>query len=198
MMAIGCVVTVGFTLAACSTSTTGNASPSSSPSTASPSSSTSVGKSAAPPVTNPLDVVKFEQNPCTVLTTEQATQVASLTTTSGNSGGATPICSWRDENHNSIAFSFVRGGGLSDAYAYQDSESGYFKVAPDVSGYPAIFSGTSDDRTTGGCQLIIGVRNDEEMTVYSTLRPSSPNYSDPCSLTQKAAQAAIATLKGGA
>jgi hypothetical protein len=81
---------------------------------------------------------------------------------------AHPICGWRDESRNSIAFSFIRGGGLSDAYGYQDSQSGYFKGAPDVSEYPAVFSGTSDDRTMGGCQMIIGVRNDEEMTVYST------------------------------
>ena len=193
----GAAIAVGLTLAACSASTTGSATPSPSASAAGPSSGASTGKLTAPPVATPLDVTKFEQNPCGALTAAQASRIANLTTTSGSSGGTSPICGWRDESRNSIAFSFIRGGGLSDAYGYQDSQSGYFKVAPDVSGYPAVFSGTSDDRTMGGCQMIIGVRNDEEMTVYSTLRPSSPHYADPCSLTQKAAEAAIATLKGG-
>jgi hypothetical protein len=158
----------------------------------------SSGKLTAPQVTNPLDVSKFEQNPCGVLTAAQAGQLANLTKTSGSSGGVSPICTWKDDSYNDIGFSFVRGGGLNDAYAYQDSQSGYFKVAPAVSGYPAVFSGTSDDRTTGGCQLIVGVRNDEEMQVNVSFVASSPHYKDPCAVTQQAAEAAIATLKGGA
>ncbi|MCU1681535.1 MAG: hypothetical protein JWQ81_2274 [Amycolatopsis sp.] len=153
---------------------------------------------SAPQVANPLDVSKFEQNPCGVLTAAQASQLANLTKTSGNSSGNSPICSWKDDSYNDIGFGFVRGGGLSDAYGYQDSESGYFKVAPDVDGYPAVFSGPTDDRSKGGCQIGVGVSNTEVLTVDSSFVASSPYYSDPCSLSQKAAEAAITTLKGGA
>jgi hypothetical protein len=197
MMALGGVMAAGLTLAACSTSTTGNATPSPSSSAASPSSGASSGKLTAPSVANPVDVTKFEQNPCSALTSAQASQVAQLTKTGGNFGGNPPTCQWKDDNYNGVSFSFVRGGGLNDAYAYQDSQSGYFKVAPDVSGYPAVFSSPNDDRSKGNCQLIVGVRNDEEMVVNSSFVASSPYYSDPCSLTQKAAELAIATLKGG-
>jgi hypothetical protein len=162
-----------------------------------PSSAASSTKLNAPQVSNPLDVTKFEQNPCGVLSQAQALQVANLTTTRVVADPTGPICRWLDDNRNSIAFSFARGAGLSDAYEYQDSQSGYFKVAPNIAGYPAVFSGTTDDRSKGGCQIITGVKNDEVMTVFSSLGVSSPYYSDPCSLAQKAAGAAIATLKGG-
>jgi hypothetical protein len=44
----------------------------------------------------------------------------------------------------------------------------------------------------------VGVRNDEVFTVNVSLRPSSPSYSDPCTITAKAAEAVVSTLKGGA
>jgi hypothetical protein len=194
---IGMLAT-GLTLAACSTSTTGNATPSSTTSAAAPSSVTSSGTLAAPRVANPLDVGKFEQNPCGLLTSAQAVQLAQLTKTDGSTGGSLPICGWADDSYNSISFGFVRGQGLSDVYRTQNSQSGYFKVAPDIAGYPAVFSGTTDDRSKGGCQLGIGVSDSEVLTVDSSFTTSSPHYADPCSVTQKAAEAAIATLKGGA
>lgn len=189
---------IGSTLTACSSSTTGNADPAPSSATQGPSTGTPGGHLTAPPVPNPLDVSKYEQNPCGVLTQAQAAEVAKLETTRLSSGASGPICRWQDADHNSIGFSFVHGGGLSDAYGYQESNSGYFKVIPQISGYPAVLSGTTDDRNRGGCQVIVGVRNDEEMTVYASLRPSSPNYGDPCSLAQKATEAALLTVKGGA
>lgn len=191
------LLAAGLSLAACSSSTTGNATPSPSTSASSPSTGASSGTLTAPQVANPLDVSKFEQNPCGLLTAAQAAQVAQLTKTDGGTGGSSPICGWADDSYNSISFGFVRGGGLSDVYRTQDSQSGYFKVAPDVAGYPAVFSGTTDDRSKGGCQLGIGVSNSEVLTVDSSFTTSSPHYGDPCSVTQQAAEVAIATLKGG-
>ncbi|MFD8496015.1 DUF3558 domain-containing protein [Amycolatopsis sp. NPDC059657] len=189
------LVAAGFTMAACSTSTGGTATPS--PSTAGPATGTSKTKLTAPPVTNPLDAAKYEQNPCGVLNPAQASQVANLTKAGEPFGGQFKICQWKDDNYSGISFSFIRGGGLSDTYSNQDDDSGYFKVAPDVSGYPAVFAGITDDRSKGGCQMSVGVSETVQMVVNSSFDKSSPLYSDPCSVTQKAAEAAIATLKGG-
>ncbi|HEV7950160.1 MAG TPA: DUF3558 domain-containing protein [Glaciihabitans sp.] len=162
-----------------------------------PSSPTS-SKLTAPQVPNPLDASKFEQDPCTVLSQAQASQVANLTTSSKADGNVAPICSWADNDHNTVAFGFVPGnGGLSTVYKNQDNKSGYFKVAPDVAGYPAAFFGSHDDRNDGGCQVAVGVSNDEVITISADFRNSSPYYSDPCSMAVKAAEAAMATLKGG-
>jgi hypothetical protein len=189
------MVAVGIALAACSTSSPGNAvGP---PVSTGPSTATSGTKLQAPRVPNPLDVTKFEKNPCNVLSPAQARQVANLTKTDGNDGSVFPICGWTDSNYNSVAFSFVRGNGLSDAYQNQDSGSGYFQVAPDVAGYPAAFTSVSDGRSKGTCTMYVGVRNDDVMTVSSSFSASSPYRGDPCPVVQKAAEAAVATLKGG-
>lgn len=189
------LIAAGFMLAACSNSTGGNATPS--PTAAGPVTETGKTRLTAPPVSNPLNVSKYEPNPCTVLTAAQASQVAGLTKTGENFGGKFPICQWKDDNYNRIGFTFTIGGGLSDTYSNQDDDSGYFKVAPDVSGYPAVFAGITDDRSKGGCQLVVGVSETVQLVVNSSFDKSSPLYGDPCSVTQKAAEAAIVTLKGG-
>jgi hypothetical protein len=146
-----------------------------------------------------LDTSKFEQDPCAVLTQAQASQVANLASSRKDDGNVAPICTWTDANHNSVAIGFVPGnGGLATVYKNQDNKSGYFKVAPDVGGYPAALFGAADLRSSGGCQMGVGVRNDEVFTVNVSLRPSSPSYSDPCAVTVKAAEAVVSTLKGGA
>lgn len=154
---------------------------------------------SAPPVPSPLETSKFEQDPCNVLTQAQASQVANLTSNRKADGNVAPICVWTDADHNRVTFGFVPGsGGLATVYKNQGNKSGYFKVAPVVGGYPAAFFGPSDDRNDGGCQVAVGVRNDEVITVGVTFRQSSPYYSDPCAITVKAAEAAVSTLKGGA
>jgi hypothetical protein len=68
---------------------------------------------------------------------------------------------------------------------------------PNVAGYPAVFGSIADGRPKGICTMVVGVRNDEVMTVTSLFSTSSPYRGDPCPVVQKAAEAAIATLKGG-
>ncbi|MDT7729652.1 MAG: hypothetical protein QOI21_6228 [Actinomycetota bacterium] len=180
-------------LAACSTPVSSQTPlPSSGPS--SPTSS----KLTAPQVPNPLDVSKFEQDPCSVLSQTQASQVANLTTSRKTDGNVAPICVWSDSDQNRVTFGFVPGDGLSSVYKSQDSQSGYFQVAPEVAGYPAVFSGPHDDRNDGRCQIGVGVRDNEVITISATFRNPSPYYADPCSLAVKAAEAAVTTLKGGA
>ena len=134
-----------------------------------------------------------------MLSQAQASQVANLTTSSKADGTIAPICTWVDGDHNRVTFGFVPGnGGLSTVYKNQDNQSGYFNVAHDVAGFPAAFFGPADNRNNGGCQVAVGVTNDEVITVSATFRNSSPRYSDPCPVVVKAAEAAMATLKGGA
>jgi hypothetical protein len=194
IVSAGVAATALLALAACTT-------PVNSPTplaSSGPSSPTS-SKLTAPQVPNPLDASKFEQDPCNVLSQAQASQVANLTTSSKADGNVAPICTWMDGDHNRITIGFVPGnGGLTTSYKNQDNKSGYFAVAPDIGGYPAAFLGPVDDRNDGGCLVAVGVTNDEVITVSADFRNSSPYYSDPCAMAVKAAEAAMATLKGGA
>ncbi len=88
-------------------------------------------------------------------------------------------------------------GGLASAYQHQDSQSGYFEAIPEIDGYPAVLSGTTDSRKSGGCQAIVGIKDDETFTSSILLQPQSPLYQDPCSLAVKTAAAAITTIKAG-
>ncbi|MFD8494955.1 DUF3558 domain-containing protein [Amycolatopsis sp. NPDC059657] len=190
---ITAVAAAGLTLAGCSHTTPGNAT------TAPSTSGSSSNGPVVPQVTNPLDTTKFEQNPCDVLTKDQARELANLTTTRLDAkapGGA--ICGWQDENHNDVNFSLNRTGGLETLYRnHRSDDPGYFEPVPSVAGYPAVFASISDGRAGGTCTLSVGVSKDVAMVVSSTFFASSPNRSDPCPLVQKAAEMAIATLKAG-
>ncbi|WP_176968886.1 DUF3558 domain-containing protein [Amycolatopsis xylanica] len=186
------LLAVGLVLSGCSKTTPGNAAtvPPSSP-------GTSASDPAVPQVSDPLEVSKFEQDPCKALTADQARELASLATTNVTSGTAGPICGWRDGDRNEIAFGFVHANGLADSYRnHQPDDPGYFVPVPSVAGYPGVFASISDGRPDGVCTLAVGVRNDVVMTVTSLMNSSSPYRKDPCPLVQRAAEAAIATIKG--
>jgi hypothetical protein len=190
----GLVATTLLALVACSTPVS-----SQTPLASSGPSTPTSSKLTAPQVPNPLNVSKFEQDPCNVLSQAQAVQIANLTTSRKTDGNVAPICVWTDSDHNRVTFGFIPGnGGLTTSYKSQDSKSGYFAVAPDVAGYPAVYAASHDDRNDGGCLVAVGVSNDEVITVSASFRKPAPYYSDPCALVVKAAEAAMATLKGGA
>ena len=124
---VGLAVTVLFALTGCS-----NPAPVQTPSiSASESTTANAGKLIVPRVTNPLDLSKFEQNPCNVLTPAQASQVANLTTSSKFDGNVAPLCSWSDTDHNRVTFGFVPGnGGLTTSYKNQDNKAGTSQWLP--------------------------------------------------------------------
>ncbi|WP_442893147.1 DUF3558 domain-containing protein [Amycolatopsis sp. VC5-11] len=153
---------------------------------------------SVPKVSNPLDAAKYEQNPCALLSQAQATEVISSVRNRQGKGLVAPICTWYDADNNSVGLGLLPGqGGLAGAYTNADSESGYFEAAPDVNGYPAVFAGTTDDRKRGGCQIAVGIKDDELFTASVRLRTTSPLYNDPCSLAVKTATAAVTTIKAG-
>ncbi len=153
---------------------------------------------SVPKVSNPLDATKYEQNPCALLSQAQATEVINAVRNRQGKGLVAPICTWYDADNNSVGLGLLPGqGGLAGAYTNADSESGYFEAAPEVNGYPAVFAGTTDDRKRGGCQIAVGIKDDELFTASVRLRTTSPLYNDPCSLAVKTATAAVTTIKAG-
>ncbi|MFB9930672.1 DUF3558 domain-containing protein [Amycolatopsis halotolerans] len=182
-----------LTVTACS-SKPGTPAPATSESSAAPPSTAR----SVPRVTSPLDATKYEQNPCALLSQAQATQLISSVRNRQAAGAVAPICSWYDADGNRIGLGLLpHQGGLASAYQHQDSQSGYFEAIPDIDGYPAVLSGTTDSRKSGGCQAIVGIADDETFTSSILLQPASPLYQDPCSLAVKTAAAAITTIKAG-
>ncbi|WP_037368593.1 DUF3558 domain-containing protein [Amycolatopsis orientalis] len=181
-------------LTACSSPNSGQPAPASS----NPPASSSNAASDVPKVPAPLDVAKYEQNPCSVLTPAQATQTFNAVRSRQIAGNVAPVCNWNDSANSSLAIGLLPGqGGLATVYQNRSS-TGYFEPAPSIDGYPAVFTNVLDNRADGGCQVAVGVRDDEAFTSSALLFKQSPSYGDPCSVALNAAKAALATIKAGA
>jgi hypothetical protein len=180
--------------------------------------SSSTGASAAqdlhgaPPVANPLDTTKFQQNPCASLTAVQlqhlrdsidaGTEPKSRTNSTG------PACGWGASDRGSAtlldsAF-LTAGSGLSSAYA-QKSDYAVFDKLPDIQGYPAVVAMSVDGRSQGHCSIQVGVT--DQLVVSVQISVSSvpgangqvnPYYKQPCTPAQQVAEAVMTTLRGGA
>lgn len=155
---------------------------------------------AAPKVNNPLDVAKFEKNPCGLLSTAQANQILTVSRTVVSPGATdSTICGWKDEGGDTLGLGLVAGnGGLGTVYSqYHAGDPGYFIPIPDIEGYPGLFTSVADLRSKGSCTVYVGVRDDEIMTVNMDYVLPAAGQGDPCQLAQKAAGLAVVTIKGG-
>ena len=189
-----------FLAAACS-STPGTPSPAPSNAGSVPSGTAPTSSDTAPgvpKVSAPLNAAKYEQDPCSLLTKEQAGQfIGGLRTSSKDSNS--PACTWNGENGDSIGVTFIPNqGGLATIYKNgRNGGSAYFEPA-EVAGYPAAYVDVSDDRKTIGCQISVGITDGEVFAVSNNLQTSSPLYGKPCPAVLKAAELVVAKLKDGA
>ncbi|WP_409183444.1 DUF3558 domain-containing protein [Amycolatopsis sp. VS8301801F10] len=141
----------------------------------------------------PLNIRKFEQDPCALL--PQVTEVFNAVRNRSTAGATIPACVWNDSKNSSLTIGFVAvPGGLAAAYQ-NGSSTGYFETAPPIGGYPAAFTNVVDNRSEGGCQIAVSVQAEEAFTSSVVLRPRSPSYGDPCAVAVNAAAAVVATLR---
>ncbi|MGW7531932.1 DUF3558 domain-containing protein [Amycolatopsis sp. NPDC054798] len=149
--------------------------------------------SSAPEVPPPLNVRKYEQDPCALLpeTAEDFNAVRHRRT----AGATIPACIWNDSKNSSLTIGFAPAEGGLAAVDQNRHGTGYFETAPAINGYPAAFTNIVDNRSEGGCQVAVGVQPDETFTSSVVLLPRSPSYADPCPVALKAAQAVVATLR---
>ncbi|MET9265904.1 DUF3558 domain-containing protein [Amycolatopsis sp. NPDC004079] len=156
-------------------------------------------ESSAPPDVSqgpqPLNVRKYEQDPCALL--PQAAEVFNAVRNRKITGAITPACTWNDSKNSTLTIGFLPVQGGLATIGQNLSSTGYYDPAPAIDGYPAAYTNVLDNRAQGGCQIAVGVQADEAFTSSVMLFPRSPSYGDPCSVALKAAQAVVATLKAG-
>jgi hypothetical protein len=175
---------------ACTTTSAGTPLPgSTSPSSVSPEQPTpndELPSDGAPKVENPLDVSRFEQNPCEALTAEDA-QGLNLPTT----GEPTEVafgngCQWRNKQTQGSAgiqfFSSIERG-LSAVYAEaKGSDFPYFEPIDDIEGYPAVAFDTKVAKPVASCTVAVGVADQLVFDVVVDLSDANLNKKDPCEL----------------
>ncbi|MFE3172650.1 DUF3558 domain-containing protein [Amycolatopsis sp. NPDC059090] len=163
-----------------------------------PATESSTPSSAPPEVSQgppPLNVRKYEQDPCALL--PQPEEVFNAVRNRKTTGAILPACIWNDSKNSTLTIGFLPAQGGLAAIGRNLSSTGYFDPAPEIDGYPAAYTNVLDNRGQGGCQIAVGVQADEAFTSSVMLLPRSPSYGDPCSVALKAAQAVVATLKAG-
>lgn len=165
-------------------------------------SSSQAGGSDVRKVTKPLDLVKFESNPCDLLSQAVAAEYEFTTpgvvvpTAESVSG---PYCGWVNPNNGrslSVRIQVANQkngiGGLAGLYTGHDTgKMPFLEKAPDILGYQAVFADLKDQRPRGSCNLHVGVMDDLVFTV------GDQGYTGPqdsCDLVQKVAAAVVKTL----
>ncbi|PXY31630.1 DUF3558 domain-containing protein [Prauserella muralis] len=151
----------------------------------------------APDVADPLDAAPLASSPCEALS---AADLATLGFAEGEqrpSGESGTACVWHEEQErgNRVDLSVVteNANGL-DAVYEQRSSNAYFEPA-EIAGYPAVYTATLDERDDGGCGLWVGL-NDSDTLFVLTNYDYGPGVSDPCSVADRVAEAAITNLGG--
>jgi hypothetical protein len=155
----------------------------------------------APKVKNPLEVSRFEQNPCLSLT--QA-QVQALNLGPQGTPREAPLgqaCTWTNTESQGfldIAFLGKDPRGLSATYkANKDGRWAYFVEYPDIEGFPAVASDQRDERKSGSCILEVGVSDKLSFHVGIRLSRANVGQKDPCDVAAQVAGMALKTMKAG-
>jgi hypothetical protein len=154
-----------------------------------------------PQVEHPLDTSRFQEDPCTSLTAQQALELNVPA-----SGEKQKIlygvgCEWRNpETRGRIQIGFLGEihRGLTGVYdANGRGEYPYFDELPDIEGYPAIAGDIEDRRPRGICVVSVGVTDQLLMDVYLTLPEANIGRKDPCGVAADVAGMALQTMKKG-
>lgn len=188
-----------FAVAALGIVVTGCSSGAGTPTPANPTTTTtnSANLNGAPRVANPLNTEKMQSNPCGSVSTAALRQLDIGTSAKpGNVGG--PTCDWgsdSDPNVGGATISYLTSAsGLSTVYG-QKSTYALFQVLPPIDGYPAVIAAQSDERSTGNCDVTVGVSDKLAMDVAVTVN-SGPQKTDPCTPAETLAADAISTIRG--
>lgn len=169
------------------------------PSTSSGSNGDDLPSNGAPAVENPIDAAEFEQQPCRMLTDEQARQAGLVPPGEPGEGAFAPACNWR--NRESGAYLNTQFGdpgrqGLSAIYAANEAEryDVWLELDP-IDGFPAVVAGGLDLRDRGECTIVVGTSDEVTFQLKVTLSEANIGETDPCEAAAQVAALALQTIK---
>ncbi|MEV4600346.1 DUF3558 domain-containing protein [Amycolatopsis sp. NPDC049253] len=149
-------------------------------------------------VSTPLPTDAVLNDPCALLSAGQAGKIGLKTP--GKLDDRTPkACTWESSGNaeNSVGIGALpqNKNGLSDIYSGKSSAAYFTPVT--IEGYPAVFTDKSDDRSSGSCQLWIGITDQLAVSVGTVINVGA-NKPDPRPVAQKVGQTMIDHLKSAA
>jgi hypothetical protein len=192
-VAVLCLAAIASTLAACS-SGSNNAGPT----TTTISATTTTDP--VPTVAHPLDSSKFENTPCSSLTTAQVEALGVPAPTADNTPGAVgSACTWSAGGDSGILNAVAVTWDTSDSngmqYAYQRKSKFKYWTTTSVDGYPAVLGDVLDERPSGTCAVNVGV-SDHMLFIVHYYGRDEPQKSQSCQLVVQVAADVLKNLGG--
>ena len=203
VLALFAVASLG--LAACSAADQGRAVPQSGGTEATTSAATTRSETArgeAPPITGPeLDLRRYVDKPCELLTSAQEEQLG-LHPGVPDESSKTPECDWKPVDR-ADGTRFMLGirtdieGGLDGVYRVKNNYD-YFQPAGPIGGYPAVNVDITSTADRGACTTMVGVMKDLVFDVSVFVNDqNSPDYKKPCAVADRFAELVVQNLKAG-
>ncbi|TCP53667.1 uncharacterized protein DUF3558 [Tamaricihabitans halophyticus] len=196
------LLAAGMLLAGCADTETGEATPAatgSAPTNSSPSGGDTTPE-GAPKVENPLDTSKYQQDPCSTLTSAQLQELALDEPGEEDPAKAGPACFWwNNEAVSNASIIFVTAGnnGISDIYANQDTNA-VFEELPAIEGHPVVAYGSvAGEHEKGYCTLAVGATDQLFLSIGVKVSRANVGQRDPCVAAQGVAEMMINTMQGG-
>jgi hypothetical protein len=154
----------------------------------------------APPVDQPpLDVERFLNRPCEVLTPEQAAEwtVSNPQPVPDERTYTGPACSFEPDDFDRVSFGITIRMTDSLEGLYQRRDTLQLFEPTEVAGYPGVFNDSADRRAGGNCGLTVGIAEDTALAVLVSVRDrQSPEYTDPCPVAARIMEQMIETIQG--
>lgn len=156
----------------------------------------------APKVKDPLDVRRYQQNPCRMLTAEQLHELNLPIHGDQPQAPLGLACEWMNPETRGdveIQWGDKNPRGLSGAYAARKADRwAYFVEYPDIEGFPGVAASQSDNRNLGECNVEVGVADQLTFIAFIGLSPANVGKKDPCEVAVQVAGMMVKTMKGGA
>ncbi|RZQ62069.1 DUF3558 domain-containing protein [Amycolatopsis suaedae] len=160
----------------------------------------SVPGAGAPSVSRPLEVGRYEQEPCSTLSAAQVEEYMGTGATSEATNLGGPGCEWHKPQTQlaiTVKFLKIHDLGLTALYANR-SQYQLFRELDPVASYPAVAWGLTDDSMTKGqCRVRVGISDRATMDFILKLSEKNVGKMDPCAGAREVAQAVITNIQGG-
>lgn len=154
----------------------------------------------APKVQNPLDVSRFEQDPCLALTQAQAQALNVPYPGEPGELAFGKACSWGISGMRSgrVSIDFLSEDPTGLSSAYKSNENGEFAFFEplEILGFPAVAFDITDGRSSGQCAVGVGTSDTLAFTVNVVLSGVNVGVKDPCEETAKVAEMMLQNMKG--
>nr|WP_279388411.1 DUF3558 domain-containing protein [Tamaricihabitans halophyticus] len=151
-----------------------------------------------PKVQDPLDLAKFEQDPCSSLTVSQLDDLGVNTTGEAKDDIFGPVCRWKSDGVASVSVYYtVKGAkGMAQEYANRDQHA-YFEPMEPVRGYPLVARATDNPENITRCDVAVGVTDESIVQISITQSLNKEGKEDPCVATRRVVEMVVETWKAG-